>query len=81
MCTRSTTLKLGAGLGVGDGARSDEPVAVDRGAVGAQLEAGEERRPLLVDRVRVGLPAPILLGDVFHVGERDRSEPTHRGPF
>src|SRR5205085_1944712 len=41
------------------------------------LEAGEEEAPLGTDRLRVGLPAAILLRDILLVGERDALEAVH----
>ena len=56
--------------------RRRAPIAVDR-----ELEAGEEESPPLVDRVGILLIAPILLGDVVLVGERDAVESAHSVPF
>jgi hypothetical protein len=42
-----------------------------------QVEAAEEDRPPLVDRIRVVLPALILFGDPILVRQRDRFESAH----
>src|SRR6185295_19416530 len=47
-------------------------------AVRAEVEAGEEQRPALVDGRRIGLVAAVLLLHVLRVGPRHQIDAPHR---
>ncbi len=72
--------RLGGG---GHEGRRASAVARQRSSVpvGCQLEAREEQSPALVDRARIRLVAPVLLGNIVLVREGDAFENAHRYLF